>query len=1136
MDGWLDRGVATLLREVLLVQRASSDASASISELVGWCMDNCSGPAAALAALWGQQQASALPPRGRSFYALLLERLGLSQPELQPACAAASASASSGASSSWPAPQGASTLLRPAVMCSSVARAALSTSRRRPPSEDDEDDAGSGGGTSATADGGSAGVSGEVAGGRSRRGGSGRGSFDEAERLLAATEADVIVLGQLPAEAQAQVVGALREGTSAGAHSGRGSNGKAGPAVTAVPANGSAGAHVNGSARGGGGRGHANGAGPVERAGGHHQGRANNGAGPGGPAAAWAATGAPAAAPPRPAAAPGRPNQSLLQRPSRGTVSEPEDSLDPADADAGYESLLGPSLSSQRFGGLRPYIPVRLVATGRFALKDLNGAPLEQGVVVPDTGPVVVSNDPRIFAGTEAVLDYETAAGERLCMRLEYIFDRSYDEITLQLFNVSRIVRRRTENCLMYVNGKPVNVGDPGVSLVPGDEVWFGRRAFSLRVEALPTQPCPVEAAARKLCRQSRGAAPAPQAATAAAASDAADALPPSLAAAMTAAEGAATAASEAAAPPLPSSLDMGELSNLSKRDPRRAEALLRRVLADRPDDAAAWLIWAQMAAREGGPNAQAKARLLFRAAVSAARQLEVIPPPPPALLAAARRATASGRGNRRNRRTISSTMSDTEDGFDVSYVVSPVSSSTSSGRGAQASPTTNRHNWLLVQALGSWAKHEWRLRMYGSARHLFRAAVDEAGRHPDGVAGGGGAAILHHWAARELDAMNVRNARIVAAEALRKCPQDVALYVLAAGVELEGGNLELAKTYCERAYSLDRTDKQLFLVWPRVEAALGDRVKARLLFERALDSHPLNTKIMNLYARFEADEGGYREAAELYDRALRIDPFSPVMGVHNRADWASLEADLGNTPLARQLLEEGLGAHPRAPQLLVTLSKVERLEGRYPEALALARTAQAVAGPFNAAVMMERAQALRALGERELAANLSRHVSAVKQLNRMKQQGYWGSEAWRAFIESTRGTDQRALVNAARARKLQLGWATEVRGAKPQPRAEAGDGRRATAPDAQQWMQLQERRAQRAEARRLELQRAAALRAAEAAAAGEDPGVAEELAELAPARRRLGSSDEEPYYDDDDESMSVPSLDSIRRPAPGDD
>ena len=42
----------------------------------------------------------------------------------------------------------------------------------------------------------------------------------------------------------------------------------------------------------------------------------------------------------------------------------------------------------------------------------------------------------------------------------------------------------------------------------------------------------------------------------------------------------------------------------------------------------------------------------------------------------------------------------------------------------------------------------------------------------------------------QELASLNVRNARIIVAEALRKCPEDAGLYVLAGSIELEGGNL----------------------------------------------------------------------------------------------------------------------------------------------------------------------------------------------------------------------------------------------------------------------------------------------------------------------------------------------------------
>ncbi|GFR48934.1 hypothetical protein Agub_g10940, partial [Astrephomene gubernaculifera] len=846
------------------------------------------------------------------------------------------------------------------------------------------------------------------------------------------------------------------------------------------------------------------------------------------PAATAAATGPPT-----------RPIASLLQRPSRAVVPPPP-GLEPGDPWDGEQqggarpvatdsygriapsyndgsaqsSLLSPGSSATGFANAdareqkTSFVPVRLVATGRFPLRDLSGQLLKDGLAVPDTGPIVISNDPRVFPSSEAVLyDYVTRAEDKLAMRLEYIVDRSssYGDVTLQLFNISRVRRKRTDNCRMFVNGQPVQIGDPGVALVPGDEVWFGNRAFAFKVEVLSGPPPAVQVALQRLCSYDNSNTLTAQQrernlsgsnsdggrtevnGNATAATQPTDRDSDVNAAAADGASNGASVEHDKLAGSSSSSsssnggrdeLDMGDLSNLARRDPRRAEQLLRRLATVRPFDAAIWLIWAQASARQGGPGSQAKARMLFRAAVAAARQMEVIPPPPPALQDSVRRTVGRSNFRRRSRRQSGDGAdddSDLDDDVRDMYEVNDGGAASYTGSGGSRRPSSmtsslsrRRHNWLLVQALGNWAKHEWRLKMYGSARHLFRAAVDEAALHPYGIAGGGGAAIMHYWASRELDSQNIRNARIVVSEALRKCPADVALYVLAASVELEGGNLDLARTYCSRAYSLDRTDKQLFLVWPRVEAGLGDRLRARLLYERALDMHPLNTKIMNLYARFEAEEGAYREAAELYDRALSVDPLSPVMGVHNRADWASMEADLGHTGLARQLLEGGLAAHPRSPQLLVTLAKVERLEGRYTAALDLVRAAQSLAGPFNVPVIMERSLVLRALGERELAANLSRHVGAVRDLGRMKQQGYWGSEAWRAFIEATRSSEQREVVAAAKARKRELGWEPEQRGGKPQPKGEVGEGRRPTAPEVQRWMQLQQLQRRREEARRV--------------------------------------------------------------------
>lgn len=71
------------------------------------------------------------------------------------------------------------------------------------------------------------------------------------------------------------------------------------------------------------------------------------------------------------------------------------------------------------------YAPLRLVPLGRHAaLHDADGRPLEGGIDVPRVGPLVISNNPRVFPGSGGVLRYETKARDELAMRLEYIMDR----------------------------------------------------------------------------------------------------------------------------------------------------------------------------------------------------------------------------------------------------------------------------------------------------------------------------------------------------------------------------------------------------------------------------------------------------------------------------------------------------------------------------------------------------------------------------------------------------------------------------------------------------------------------------------------------------------------------------------------
>jgi Tfp pilus assembly protein PilF len=58
---------------------------------------------------------------------------------------------------------------------------------------------------------------------------------------------------------------------------------------------------------------------------------------------------------------------------------------------------------------------------------------------------------------------------------------------------------------------------------------------------------------------------------------------------------------------------------------------------------------------------------------------------------------------------------------------------------------------------------------------------------------------------------------------------------------------------------------------------------------------------------------------------------------------WAALELREGNAAEARELLREGLDAHPDFPAALLLLAKLERSEGQLDAAEAYARRAQKV-------------------------------------------------------------------------------------------------------------------------------------------------------------------------------------------------
>lgn len=334
-----------------------------------------------------------------------------------------------------------------------------------------------------------------------------------------------------------------------------------------------------------------------------------------------------------------------------------------------------------------------------------------------------------------------------------------------------------------------------------------------------------------------------------------------------------------------------------------------------------------------------------------------------------------------------------------------------------------------LVQVLRVWARSEWEQRLFGPARRLWRLAANEAFKFPYDIAAEGGGAVLHAWASAEFERDNVLNARVVIGEALRKCPKDAAVAVLAASIEAAAGEVNAARALFLRAYQLNKADKQLYMQWPRMEGACGNIERARLLFGYGLSLYPSNTKILNLYACFEEQQGEVELARELHQRALGIDAASTT-SMHNRVSWAGLELREGNLDEARELLREGLDAHPDFPAALLLLAKLERLEGQLEAAEAYARRAQKASHAFSVAAMGELAAIYAARGDTALAANLSRHLSNVEAATAMKQSGkLHGNQAWASYYRQSAQPQQRQVIEAAWQRKRDLGLIRQPRG-----------------------------------------------------------------------------------------------------------
>ena len=538
---------------------------------------------------------------------------------------------------------------------------------------------------------------------------------------------------------------------------------------------------------------------------------------------------------------------------------------------------------------------------------------------MPRQGPLLIANNTGPFPAADLLVDAPGEEGgfDKVAAVFELLpasVDRRSGQVASEggLFvrNLSRFVRGRRNQAALLVNGVRVLPQSEAVRLEPGDTLQLGPTGVTVEV-AEAAEPLP-DAVALAVARYLGGSGATSsgsgqqqqqqQPLTALqqqqqqqqqlSRAPSRGALPPEWDGSDAEDEGEEADAASAGRAPLDPRI-AAAYSLARGGNPTAAERQLAALLAESPEESAAWFVWAQIAA---GSRRPVLARDLYRAAAAAAKSALSLAEADPS---------------------------------------TPL---------AELQPMSAR----LAKVLRVWARLEWDASLHGAARRLWRAAANEAFRYPRRLAADVGGGVLQSWASAELERDNLRNARTVIGEALRKCSSDAAVNVLAGSIVARGGDVEGARALFLRAYQLDRRgrgDKQLYLAWPALEADTGNTERARVLYQRGLALFPNSARLLNVYAAFEAAHGNTDLARSLLAHALSLDSRG-ASSMDSRASWAALELDAGDADAARRLLREGLDLNPSHARALVLMARLERTAGNLELANAYVRRAYKVRGP----------------------------------------------------------------------------------------------------------------------------------------------------------------------------------------------
>ncbi|KAI0564125.1 TPR repeat containing protein [Gracilaria domingensis] len=185
-------------------------------------------------------------------------------------------------------------------------------------------------------------------------------------------------------------------------------------------------------------------------------------------------------------------------------------------------------------------------------------------------------------------------------------------------------------------------------------------------------------------------------------------------------------------------------------------------------------------------------------------------------------------------------------------------------------------------------------------ARELFRLGVAQTREDTS--------FIWHSWGMLELQQRQVRDARRVFHDALKRYPRNSRVLVgaalaHAASCSSTHSEVKEAVEFFKRAVGADPTHAHAWQAWGVFELRRGRPDAAQALFRRGLRLCPSHGALWQAWGVLETSRGDFSKARQLYQKGAQACPAH----VHLFQAWACMEVRSGNIDKARELLDHAL-------------------------------------------------------------------------------------------------------------------------------------------------------------------------------------------------------------------------------------